>query len=165
MIAEGTLTIRRSIWISASPERVWREFETQERFSAWFGVFVEEHDRQGRLRAMGHRVIAYEPRLGGMVELEVEVEGVMKRFGGPITVFEPARELTFEDDWIPAEQVAPLLLTLRMTPHLGGTMVELIQHGFERLAEAGPETHRGHEQGWTTRQLEALRRIVEADAA
>ena len=161
---EGKLTIRRSIHIQAPPERVWQEFETFDRFAAWFGVLVEEFDRTGVRRHIGHRVMTYEPREGGRVEMEVETDaGETKRFGGRIIVFEPARELTFEDDWIPSEQIAPLLLTLRLTPQAGGTMVELIQHGFERLGEAGSETHRGHEGGWTIRQLDALRRIVEGD--
>jgi uncharacterized protein YndB with AHSA1/START domain len=113
---------------------------------------------------MGHTVIAYEPREGGRIEMEVEVDGAMRRFGGRITVFEPGRELTFEDRWIPEPEPweAPLLLTLRLTPAGDGTMVELLQHNFEATGSGAAETHRGHEGGWTTRQLEALRRIVEA---
>jgi uncharacterized protein YndB with AHSA1/START domain len=161
---EGKLTIRRSLYIRATPARVWREFETFDRFAAWFGVLVDEFDRNGVRRLMGHRVITYEPHAGGHVELEVEVDGAMRRFGGRIEVFDTERELTFEDEWIPAVRDTTLLLTLRLTAHDGGTIVELISHGFERLGEAGAEEHRGHESnGWTTRQLEALRRIVESE--
>jgi uncharacterized protein YndB with AHSA1/START domain len=159
---EGKLTIRRAIHIAASPERVWREFESFDRFAAWFGVMVDEYDRaSGVPRPMGHRVITYEPREGGWIEMEVDVEGKPRRFGGRITVFEPQRELTFEDDWIPGELASPLLLTLQLTPHEEGTLVELIQHGFERLGARGIEEQRGHEGGWTNRQLIALREIVE----
>lgn len=45
---------------------------------------------------------------------------------------------------------------------LGGTLVELFHHGFERTGDTAAEMHRGFEGGWTTRQLEALRSIVEA---
>jgi uncharacterized protein YndB with AHSA1/START domain len=146
---ESLLTVRRCIHINATPERVWREFESLERMQAWFGT--------------GHTLLQYEPHAGGWVELEVEAYGETLRFGGRITVFDPPRELTFEDDWLPprngiSEQV---LLTLRLTPVATGTIVELIQHGFERLGERGTEVHRGHEGGWTTRQLEHLRQIVE----
>jgi uncharacterized protein YndB with AHSA1/START domain len=143
------LTIRRCIHIAATPERVWREFETFEGMRAWFGT--------------GHTLLTYEPHVGGWVELEVEVGGRMLHFGGRVTVFEPARELTFEDDWIPTlDGVSEMtLITLRLSPAATGTIVELIVHGFEQLGERGPELHRGHEDGWTLRQLEALRRIVE----
>lgn len=146
---EGLLTVRRCIHINASPARVWEEFETFERMRSWFGT--------------GHALLHYEPKAGGWVELEVEVEGEMLHFGGRITVFDPPRELTFEDDWLPPLNGLPeqVLLTLRLTPALGGTIVELIQHGFERIGVRGTEVHRGHEGGWTIRQLEALRRIVE----
>jgi uncharacterized protein YndB with AHSA1/START domain len=146
---ESLLTVRRSMHINATPQRVWQEFESLERMQAWFGT--------------GHSLLQYEPQLGGWVELEVEAYGETLRFGGRITVFDPGRELTFEDDWLPprngiAEQI---FITLRLTPVATGTIVELIQHGFDGLGERAAEVHRGHEGGWTTRQLEALRGIIE----
>ena len=159
----GALVIRRSIHIAAAPGRVWKEFESFERFSAWFGVLVDEFDRNGVRRAMGHRVLEYTPEAGGWVEMEVQADGgEVRRFGGKVLLYDPPRELTFEDAWLPNDTgEPPLLLTFLLTPVKDGTMVELLQHGFERLGERGPETHRGHEGGWTLRQLEALRRIVE----
>ena len=102
----GQLAVRRSILIDAAPERVWKEFETLERMQAWFGT--------------GHRLLEYEPRVGGSVLLEVDIEGRPMRFGGQVTVFDPPRELTFEDDWIPSQGwAAPSLITIRLTPALG----------------------------------------------
>ncbi len=145
----GPLAVRRSILIKAPPERVWQEFQSFERMKAWFGT--------------GHTLLQYEPRAGGWVELEVEVEGQMRRFGGRVVVFEPPREMTFEDSWLPPEDSeVPTLPTFRLTPALGGTLVELFRHAFERLGEMAAEKHRGSEGGWTIRQLEALRQIVEA---
>jgi len=145
----GTLAVRRSIWINAKPDRVWQEFESFERMRSWFGT--------------GHALLKYEPRVGGEVLLEVEVEGTMRHFGGKVTDFEPGRELTFEDAWIPNEGWdAPMLLTLRLTAALGGTLVELFVHSIERIGEGAAEQHRGFERGWSTTQLEALRQIVEA---
>jgi uncharacterized protein YndB with AHSA1/START domain len=145
---DGILTVRRSIHIKAPPERVWREFETFEAMSRWWGT--------------GHRLVVYEPREGGRIEMEVEVDGALTRFGGRITVYTAGRELTFEDNWIgPKAWAAPIMLTLRLTPALGGTLVELIEHGFERLGEGAGEVHRGLEGGWTSRQLDALRRVIE----
>ena len=148
---DSLLTVRRAMHIAATPERIWEEFTTFERMRAWFGI------------PTGHAVLSYEPGAGGHIECEVTVEGRVLRFGGRITVFEPPRELSFEDDWIPPLDGVPqqVVITFRLTPVAGGTIVEIIQHGFERLGERGVEVHRGHEGGWTTRQLEALRAIVE----
>ena len=145
----GKLAVRRSILIKATPERVWQEFETFERMKAWFGT--------------GHRLLTYEPRVGGEVLLEVDIEGEAKQFGGRITVFESARELTWEDDWIPNQGWAePTFITLRLTGAAGGTVVELFHHGFERVGGDVADEHIGYEQGWTMRQLDALRQLVEA---
>jgi uncharacterized protein YndB with AHSA1/START domain len=148
----GPLAVRRSVWINAGPDRVWREFETLERMRAWFGT--------------GHRLVTYEPREGGWVELEIDAPaGHPTRFGGKVLVFEPPCELTFEDAWIPdIGWEAPMLLTLRLTPHLGGTHVELFVHQFERLGPSGPDAHRGYEGGWTSRQLNRLKDTIEAEA-
>lgn len=141
----GPLAVRRSVWIDAPQERVWQEFESFERMKAWFGT--------------GHDLITYEPWEGGWVEVDC---GPECRFGGRVIVFEPPNELTFEDAWIPdVGWHAPMLLTLRLTPHLGGTHVELFVHAFERIGPSGPEAHRGYEGGWTTLQLNTLKDIVE----
>ena len=146
---DSLLTIRRCIHIDAKPERVWREFESFDAMSRWWGT--------------GHRLVSYEPRAGGEIEMEVEVDGALQRFGGRILVFDTARELTFEDNWSgPMAWSVPLFLTLRLTPVADGTIVELIQHGFERLGDGAAELHRGLESGWTVRQLAALREIIEA---
>lgn len=151
-VSEGALTVRRSILIEATPDRIWREFTSHERMSRWWGT--------------GHRLVSYEPRLGGKIEMEVEVDGVLTRFGGTIICFDAARELTWEDNWIgPRAWTTPLSSTLRMTQLGAGTLVEFIKHGFERLGDAAGEVHRGLEGGWSIHQLEALRSIVEAGAA
>jgi uncharacterized protein YndB with AHSA1/START domain len=147
----GPLNVRRSIWIAASPERVWQEFKSLERMRRWFGT--------------GHKLVCYEPRVGAEVEVDAgEWEGKALRFAGKVLVYDPPRELTFEQDWLGEGWPAPPLLTLRLTALSGGTQVELFHHGFEALgdaAEAG-EHLRGFEGGWTMRQLEALREVVAA---
>ena len=147
------LHVRRSIFIAASPERVWQEFESFERMAAWFGT--------------GHRLVRYEPRLGGMVELEIDGEYQGRsRWGGPIRVLEHARELTFEDRWIPdSGWNGPMLLTFRLTPYGHGTLVELLIHDIEAVGDSAAETHAGAEGGWTVRHLARLREIVETATA
>ena len=152
-VSLSPLHIRRSIHIAASPERVWQEFETFERMAAWFGT--------------GHRLIRYEPRLGGRIELEIDGEyRGSSRWGGSIRAFDPPRELTFEDRWIPDHGWdGPMLLTFRLTPYLDGTMVELLVHDIEAIGTAAPEEHAGYEGGWTVRHLAKLREIVESPPA
>ena len=147
----GPLAVRRSIWIDAKPERVWQEFESLERMQAWYGT--------------GHKLTKYEPRVGGIVETDAGQSnegGERLLFGGKIIVFDPPRELTFEDDWYGHGWTAPPLFTFRLTEAAGGTVVELFHHAFERTGASPSETLNGFEGGWTIRQLEALRQIVEA---
>jgi uncharacterized protein YndB with AHSA1/START domain len=153
----GVLSVRRSIFIRASLERVWEEFTSFERMKAWFG---NEHMlRDGR---RGHRLTRYEPGPGGYFETDAgqHKDGERLVFGGRIVVWDPPRELTFENDWYGHGWAAPPLFTIRLTPALEGTVVEIFSHGFERVGPTGADDQLGFENGWTTRQLEALREIV-----
>jgi len=146
----GPLAVRRSAWINASPERIWQEFETFERMKAWFGT--------------GHALTRYEPRVGGIVETDAtnhEHSDQPLVFSGRVLVFDPPRELTFEQDWAGHGWDAPPLITFRLTPHAGGTVVELFHHGFERNPRTAGEDLNGFEGGWDTHHLEGLRKIVE----
>jgi uncharacterized protein YndB with AHSA1/START domain len=150
----GPLAVRRSIWIDAKRARVWRELESFERMRDWFGT--------------GHTLVRYEPRVGGIVEVDagtdeqhhdVPEEGL--RFVGAVVVFDPPHELTFEQDWVGRGWPAPALMTIRLTEIDAGTLVEMFHHGFERMGAAAAELHRGFEAGWGMRQLEALHAHVE----
>lgn len=145
----GTMHVRRSGFVQASPERVWEEFASFDRLRAWFGI--------------GHTLQAYEPKLGAYVELSVELDGTRQHYGGPITVLEPVREVTFECNWQDASLAwnVPTQWTLRLTPAYGGTMVEIFHHGFERLGEAGSAELEGYEEGWDNKHLKALRAVIE----
>jgi uncharacterized protein YndB with AHSA1/START domain len=140
------LCVRRAILIHAPPERVWQEFESLEKMQTWYGT--------------GHQLTKFEPRVGGIVETDAGGDEYI--FRGTVQVFDPPRELTFEQDWIGHGWSVPSLITLRLTPMDGGTLVELFHHGFERLGGDPAENQRGFEGGWTNRQLEALRERVEA---
>ncbi len=143
----GPLNVRRSIWIDATPSRVWEEFESLERMRMWFGT--------------GHALVDYEPRVGAEVRTDAGTfEDEPLHFVGRVVVFEPPHELSFEQDWIGHGWKAPPLITIRLTPLAGGTLVELFHHGFEVLGTDAAEDHRGFEAGWTIRQLDALRELV-----
>ena len=145
----GTLNVRRSAFIRATPERVWEEFGSFDRLVAWFGI--------------GHTLHAYEPNLGASVELSVELEGVRQHYGGVITVFEPVREVSFDCNWHERSLAwsLPTVWTLRLSASYDGTMVEIFHHGFERLGEAGGTELECYEEGWDNKHLKALRTIIE----
>lgn len=148
-IAISQLHVRRSIFICASPERVWSEFDSLNRMAAWFGT--------------GQTLERFEPLLGGQVELSVEIDGARRAFGGPIVIWEPAREVTIENNWKGAQAwPVPTFITLRLTPLYDGTHVELFHHGFERLGVAAADNLQGYESGWDLHHLQALRAIVES---
>ena len=156
------LVVRRSIHISAPPSRVWEEFSTFERMNRWWGVLLGAPEAG---KSNGQRLVAYEPRLGGRVEMEVLFSGAPWRYGGAIVVFEPERELTFQSDWMPNRGwLKPTLITIKLTPALAGTLVELTHHGFEHTGDRAGDEHAGYEGGWGMTQLNALRALVQAAA-
>jgi uncharacterized protein YndB with AHSA1/START domain len=153
--------MRRSMFMRATPERIWREFESRDRIGCWFG---------GKTATVQQRVTRYEPGAGGWLEIEAEWThdgGGACRLGGKIITFDPPRELTVEwNSFLPVYNWhEPTYVTFRLTPGPGGTFVEILQHGFERCGEGAAKYHRDAEGGWNTMELEALRSIVEADAA
>lgn len=142
------LHVRRSILIQAPPARVWQEFESFERFSAWFG--------------RGHELHQFEPRLSGPVDMSVELDGEKRHYGGPIIVWEPEREVTFENNWEgPHAWPVPTFFTFRLTPLYDGTAVEIFHHGFERYGADAADYLQGYEEGWDVKHLKALREIIE----
>lgn len=147
-IAISLLHVRRSILIQAPPERVWQEFQSFERIAAWFG--------------RGHELHKFEPKVGGQVELSVEIDGERQYYGGPVLVYEREREVTLESNWRGARAwPVPTFFTLRLTPLYDGTLVEIFHHGFERLGVDAADSLEGYEEGWGVNQLKALREIVE----
>jgi uncharacterized protein YndB with AHSA1/START domain len=149
-IAIGLLNVRRSILIQASPERVWREFQSSDRIGAWFG--------------RGHQIHTFEPRLNGCVDMSVELDGVRRHFGGSVVVFEPTREITFESNWhdAPLTWPVPTFFTIRLMALYDATQVEIFHHGFERLGVDAADSLQAYEEGWDIKHLKALRSIVES---
>lgn len=146
--AIGPLNVRRSAWIEASPERIWEEFETFEKMQAWYGT--------------GHALTRYEPRVGGVVTTDAgghQQSDASLIFSGVVLVYDPPREITFEQDWAGHGWTRPALITIRLTPHAGGTVVEIFHHGFESPAELN-----GFESGWDNHHLVRLAEIVRGSA-
>ena len=146
----GPFNVRRSGWIRATPDRVWEEFESLQRMQAWYGT--------------GHVLTRYEPRVGATVETDAtdhRSSAAPLVFSGKVLVFDPARELTFEQDWQGHNWRRPTLITIRLTPQSGGTLVELFHHGFDASSDAPGDDLEGFESGWDNHHLVALRAAVE----
>ncbi len=157
---DSVLKVRRSIHIAAPPDRVWQEFGSKARMDGWWGKVVG-HPTGGQPN--GQHLKVYEPKLGGRIEMEVDMGGKPAGYGGVIKAFDAGREFTFENDWIPNTGWAkPTYMTVRLTPALGGTLVELFHHGFERTGGDVAAEHAGYEQGWGMLQLSGLKAAVEA---
>lgn len=157
---QSVLVVRRSIHIAAKPARVWEYFTDFDRMNLWWGVIVGTPEAG---TSQGQRLVTYQPRRGGHIEMEILFKGTPLRYGGTITLFIVDRELTFEMDWIPNQGwLRPTLLTLRLTPALGGTLVELMHHAFERTGEGATSDHAEYENGWGMTQLNALRKLATA---
>lgn len=157
---DSILMVRRSIYVKALPEGVWAEFSSFQTMNAWWG-HLKDDPQAGASK--GHWLDAYEPRIGGRIVMAVNWDGARVTYGGEIKTFDAGRELTFENDWIPNRGwSAPTLITLRLTPVLAGTMVELFHHRFERTGDDPGSTHASYEEGWGMTQLSELKRIVES---
>jgi uncharacterized protein YndB with AHSA1/START domain len=152
-VQPGALFIRRSIQINASPARVWREFESFERFSAWWTT-SEPGRREG--------VTAYEPRVGARVEMPCGWDGGSCVFAGTVTSVVPEREITWDFEVEGGGWPARTFVTVRLTANAYGTLVEILHYGFERLGELAIRQFSDFEGGWDLRELRALRDAIEA---
>src|ERR1700694_3426127 len=90
--------VRRATWIDAPSDVVWQEFTSFERMRCWYGT--------------GHTLTQYEPRVGATVETAVDIDGTEHRFLGDILIFEPGRELTFEQFWVGSNWEGPTKVTI-----------------------------------------------------
>ena len=56
----GSLCVRRCTQIYASPQRIWEEFESIEKLSAWYGI--------------GQKIESFKPGIDGEISMSVELE-------------------------------------------------------------------------------------------
>ncbi len=157
---DSPLRVRRSIHIKAPPGKVWEKFTSFKLMDSWWGFRTGDPEAG---TSKGQWLDKYEPRVGGRIEMAVSWSGARVVYGGEIKVSSPGAELTFESDWIPNRGwKVPTKMTLRLTPALDGTLVEIFHYGFERTGGDVGAEHAGYEEGWGMTQLAALKRICES---
>lgn len=145
---EQALAARISIHIDAPPQTVWeRGFATQEGWRAWFNAKT-----------------VFEPRVRGQFRIEGLHRGTYPFvFSGTVVEFEPPRRVRVTWAWDPPKYEGHTYVTFTLTPKAGGTLVEIVHDGFERLAEPfRTSEHRSFSAGWTVEEdLVPLKRLVE----
>ena len=146
------LHIRRSALIEADPRIVWEEFTIFERISAWLD--------------QGHKLLAFEPRLGGKVRFSVVIEGAERIFGGTVIEFLPGRETTLNDGWEDQDFAYYASVTnywtFRLTAVGDSTLVELFHHQYEALGERVHDALDSYEMAWDNKHLRKLRETGES---
>jgi uncharacterized protein YndB with AHSA1/START domain len=156
----GKLAVRRSIEIEAAPERVWQEFESQERLQLWYST------KGGAV--MPCYSLTYEPRVGGEFSTRVHHGDNEIQFTGKVVAFDPPRELTVEMGPIPAvggHTEVTLISFLLHALEAGRTKMEIVHHGFEAFGDEAERVYRMFEGGWNMAVPTALKNLVETGNA
>jgi uncharacterized protein YndB with AHSA1/START domain len=155
----GQLAVRRDIEIDASPERVWREFESEDRFRLWYstagGAVMPCYD------------LTYEPRVGGAFITRVHHGENDIQFTGNVVTYDPPRELTVEMGPIPVSGHTHMTLVsffLHPMPD-GRTRMEIVHHGFEQFGDSAEQVYQMFEGGWNMAVPTALKNLVETGKA
>ena len=140
----AALDITRSIDISAPVDKVWRAITEPELIAQWFGDTAEFDATPGAPGAFGWR------DHGGAFRIVVEQVDKPKTL-----VYRWARE--FGVDPVPGNST---LVRFDLTEIDGGTRLDLLETGFEELADPR-SAHDGNVQGWLA-ELGELVEFVES---
>ncbi len=149
---ESDLVVRRSVYIKASPDRVWREFGSFERMAGWWDASTD---------ALKVKLRAYEPRLGGPFSIEGKHGAFPYHFDCTVVTFDAEREFTVDWNFPAMGWVSAAQITVRLSAASSGTIAETLLHGFERIGPAAVNTYLGFERGWQAQELVGLKASVE----
>lgn len=137
--SSSTDRIAKRLELNAPVARVWRALTDHEEFGSWFkvrleGPFVPGRTTRGRITHPGYEHIV----------MEVVVERL-----------EPERRFAFRwhpyavDPGVDYSQEPPTLVEFTLTPTATGTLLELVESGFDAIPAARrAEAFRMNEGGW-----------------
>ena len=143
VIDEDAFSVSRSIFIAATPERVWTAITDPEHIVKWFGSGAT----LDRLEPGGTGVWTFD----GYGEVPIAVEAV-----------DPLRSITYRwgNTKSPVvDPVASTVFTYTLEAVDGGTQLHVIETGFENLAEPARGLQ-DNQEGWTS-ELNKLVTYVE----
>lgn len=150
VVDEGAFTVRRTIHIAASIDRVWRAVTEPEYISRWFGRTVLDGRGVGATGTMTF------PDYGA-IPLRVEAQDEQRLISYRWNNDDALGELP---DSISEDGSTVFTFTLEEAD--GGTQLTVVEAGFERTSDplANLESHR---TGWDS-ELDKLVDLVERDA-
>ena len=133
----GDLTLRKTLEVSAPPERAFRLFT--EEMATWWPMKTHS---VGEERA---ETVVFEPGVGGRI-VERTLDGE-EHVWGTVTVWEPPSRLVMT--WHPGRgPESAQEVEVRFEPSGAGTRVELVHTGWERLGEAAAAQFENYDGGW-----------------
>jgi uncharacterized protein YndB with AHSA1/START domain len=138
--------IERQVFIQAPRARVWRALTDSAQFGEWFGIEVDgPFVEGGRVRA----VVTHPEYKGLTFEMTIEqmVPEQLFSWRWHPNAIDPTRDYSREPT---------TLVVFRLHDADGGTLLELVESGFDGVpVERRAEAYRGNEGGWT-HQVKAI---------
>jgi uncharacterized protein YndB with AHSA1/START domain len=151
-MTSSTDRIERQIILKASPARVWQAIANAEEFGNWFGValkgqvFAPGQKTRGQITYPGYEHITFEI----LVE-KVEPESLLSFRWHPYAI----------QQGVDYSQEEPTLVEFRLKPMDGGTLLNIVESGFDRIpVERRAEAFRMNSGGWDA-QLQNIAKHVE----
>ncbi len=136
------------------------EFEVAAEPAHAFATWVERTDLwwpRGHTLSAEPVAIVFEPHVGGRI-YERDSQGAELPWGEIVVWAPPARIEFLWHLFFTPEEATHVEITFAPSP--GGTVVRIVQTGWDALAEQGPLRREGNARGWST-AIEAYRQIVE----
>ena len=149
----NTDRIEKTVTLRAPRDRVWRAISNAEEFSKWFGVklegnFAEGASVQGKLTHPGYEKFT----------LEILIERI-----------EPERFFSYRwhpyaiDPKVDYSTEPMTLVEFRLDEAEGGTLLTIVESGFDRIPLARrAEAFRSNDGGWTG-QIKSIARYVSSE--
>lgn len=147
---QKTITLRLKRVIKASPEKIYKAFLDADALSAW----LPPHGFVGKMHS-------FDPRVGGKFRMSfyTVTKSWENTFGGTYIELVPSKRIVHTDKFESDDPTmqGEMKVTIVLTPHADGTLVEIVQEGIP----AGPAAS-GAPYGWS-QSLDKLAQLVEPE--
>ena|SRR5579875_3655277 len=142
--------IEKSIALAAPVSRVWRALTDYVEFGEWFGVRLESSFEPGRA-TRGHLTYpGYEHVAMEVVVQEIEPQRLFSYTWHPYAI----------DPGVDYSSETPTLVEFRLEPTHDGTLLRVIESGFDKIPDARrAEALRMNDGGWT-QQMKSIEQYV-----
>jgi uncharacterized protein YndB with AHSA1/START domain len=148
----STDRIEKRVTLRAPRSRVWRALTKAEEFGAWFGVKLEHDFAEGAAVRGRITIKGYENALFEMFVERIQPEQLFSYRWHPYAV-DPKHDYSSEPT---------TLVEFRLAEADGGTLLTIVESGFDRLPPSRrAEAFRMNEGGWTG-QIKNIERYVTA---